>query len=844
MAGKFLIFDGNSILNRAFYGIRFLSTKDGFPTNAIYGFLSIISKHIDTLAPDYVACAFDLPGKTFRHQFYSEYKGTRKGMPDDLAKQLPYAKEFVKSLGITVLECQGYEADDVIGTAVARAEEENIKSYIVTGDRDSLQLITQDTYVVLSTKNGDIIYDEQRFYDEKSVTPTEYIDVKALMGDSSDNIPGVRGIGEKSAFALIAEAKSLDNLYSDLEKYCKSKSVFTKLTEDKESAYMSKYLATIVKDAPIPPSDEIFKSYSINTDEFLSLCEKFELRDMSKRFVKEGIKSTFSPSKDQPEFSSRKVPCGEIAKLPADVTYSVFLKAGGINICGPDNEVLICDDISKEDLRSFISKRKIVCHDLKSLLKDTDADENTVDCAFDTMIASYLLDPGKRDYSLALISKKYLSCDEMTPDCESFYIRELYSAMRDDIEKLNMNSLIYDIEIPLSKLLYRMEKTGFKIDPEGIRNYSKELEMMENRLVEDIHTQSGYIFNVNSPKQLGEILFEKMGLPNPKGGKNKTGYSTDAETLESIRFFHPIVDEILDYRQVSKLRSTYGENLANQADPFDRIHTNLSQTGTATGRLASSEPNLQNIPVREELGRNLRKFFIADRNKVLVDADYSQIELRILAAMAEDENMKNAFKDNIDIHTHVASQVFDIPVSMVTPELRRRAKAVNFGIVYGIGPFSLAKDLGITNKQAKEYIENYLYTYSGVDSFLKKTVEFAKKNGYTETLFGRRRYLPEIMSPKATLRAFGERMAKNSPIQGTAADVIKIAMLKVAEALKNEEIDARLIMQVHDELIVEAAEDCVDKAKEILKREMENAVTLSVPLIVECGVGKNWLDAK
>lgn len=840
---KFLILDGNSIINRAFYGIRPLSTKSGIPTNAIYGFLNIIKKHLDVIKPDYIACAFDVHHPTFRHEEYAEYKGTRKGMPDDLRAQMPYAKRAAAALGFKVIECPGFEADDVIGTSVTMADKTGeIQSYILTGDRDSLQLISDKTTVVLEKTKEDIYFDRQRFFEEYGISPEQFIDVKALMGDSSDNIPGVPGIGEKTALKLIKEAGNLETIYSDIEKYGQTKSVIAKLTDGKDSAFMSRRLATILREAPICcTADELFSHREISTADFSALCDELEFSGMARKFgVAETVHAdaqtkTEAKTADVDEISSLK-------ELHFDRPVAILTSEEGFAVYAGEGKVKLCKNVASDEVIGFIRSNEIICHDYKSLLRALHISGDGINCVYDTMLAAYLLNPGSSKYTLADTADKYIGIKPQSLAESVVALYELSKETEKQLTEYGMIDLMHDIEIPLSAVLAEMEEIGFKIDPDGIKHYSEELLLTENALMDAIWLQAGHQFNINSPKQLGEVLFDEIGLP--AGKKTKTGYSTDAETLESLRPYHTIIGDILMYRKIAKLRGTYGDPLIAQADENGRIHTKLNQTGTATGRLASSDPNLQNIPVRDELGRELRKYFITDDGYVLVDADYSQIELRILSALSGDKTMQNAFINGEDIHTSVAAQVFGVSEDEVTPDLRRRAKAVNFGIVYGIGEFSLAKDLGITRKMAKEYIENYLSTYSDVDRYLKDTIASAKQLGYTTTHFGRRRNIPELSSKNRNLQAFGERVAMNSPIQGTAADVIKIAMINVSRALKESGLDARLIMQVHDELIVEAKADCADRAAEILVREMENAVKVAVPLTADFGIGESWYDAK
>ena len=836
---KLLIVDGNSIVNRAFFGIRPLSTKDGLPTNAVFGFLSILKKHLDALDPDYRVCAFDVHQPTFRHMAYADYKGNRKGMPDELKAQMPYAKRAAEALGFLILECPGWEADDVIGT-VAKTDDDrgDVETYILTGDRDSLQLITDTTTVLLAKTKEDAVFTPALFRETYGVDPGRFVDVKALMGDSSDNIPGVAGIGEKTALKLIAEKGSLDALYGEGGFDGQTAGTVKKLEAGRESAYLSRDLAEIRKNAPIGDPEELWRTRPVDADAFLTLCGELEFSEMPRRF---GI----SPENRAAALPQAEPVIGEardLADIPGDKPVVLVWHGEDAAVSTEPGKVLLIRNPSPDSVVGFLRRVPVIVHDFKSLLRSLHIPGDGIRCAFDTMLAAYLLNPGKSRYLLPDLAAEYGLPVPDSVGSEAAAVRALAEVMGKALEDSGEEKLLREIEIPLSAVLAEMEETGFRIDPEGIRAYAAELGRQETALAESVWFKAGHEFNINSPKQLGEVLFDELGLP--AGRKTKTGWSTDAETLEYLRPYHSIIDDILTYRQVSKLRGTYGEPLAAQADENGRIHTRLNQTGTATGRLASSDPNLQNIPVRGELGRELRRFFIADEGYVLVDADYSQIELRVLAALAEDENMKRAFVEGEDIHTAVAAEVFHMDPDDVTPDLRRRAKAVNFGIVYGIGDFSLAKDLGITRRQAKQYIDNYLATYSGVSAYLDRTVEEAKKNGYTTTLFGRRRNIPELKSSNRNLRNFGERVAMNSPIQGTAADVIKIAMIRVNRALKESGLDARLIMQVHDELILEAREDCASEAGELLVREMEAAVTLSVPLTADCGMGKNWLEAK
>ncbi len=833
-----LVIDGNSILNRAFYGIRPLSTKDGLPTNAVYGFISIIKKHIDALDPSYIVCAFDLKAPTFRHKGYELYKANRHPMPDDLAAQLPWAKDVARAMGIKVVELEGYEADDVIGTVCRMGDEGGVHSYALTGDRDSLQLITKDTSVILVKTKEDIVYTPEKFKEDYGVTPREYIDVKALMGDSSDNIPGVRGIGEKTAFKLIADMHSLENLYENIDSAGLGKSAKEKIEAGRDDAFTSRWLATIVTDAPIGLTLDELETPGVDEAELKRLFLRLEFSALYKKF-------DFSSKKTEEKSAPVVTEVPEFTPGGADEIRSlketVFVSYSDGKVFVSDGERRIAAEAG-EDAISALAEKKVICHGSKNLYAALGTD--CLDCVFDTMLAAYLLNPGSSAYPIDKVAFSYAS---LAPDpadgaalCTA--VEKLYPAMAKELDATGMTALLHNIEIPLSKVLYGMEKVGMKVDGEGMKEYGVQLAAERDSYKESIYALAGREFNINSPKQLGEVLFDELGLPSRK--KTKNGYSTDAETLESLKLYSPIIEDILSYRKCAKLISTYTDVLPGMLDGEGRVHTTLNQTGTATGRLSSNDPNLQNIPVRGELGREIRRYFVAKDGYVLIDADYSQIELRVLAEISGDDNMRNAFISGTDIHTATASQVFGVPEFMVDSELRRRAKAVNFGIVYGIGAFSLSKDLGITKRQADEYIAGYLATYPKVDRYLKETVAHARENGYTVTMFGRRRPIPELSSPKKQLQAFGERVAMNSPVQGSAADIIKIAMINVVRALKEEGLDARLIMQVHDELIVEAGERDAARAAEILKREMEHTVETTVPMSVEISQGKTWYDAK
>lgn len=824
---KLLVIDGNSILNRAYYGIRPLSTKDGIPTNAIFGFINILNKNLDEVKPDFCAVAFDLHAPTFRHKMYDAYKAGRHATPDDLIEQFPYAKEIITALGFTVIEKEGYEADDILGTLAAEAPDD-VETFILTGDRDSLQLINDKTTVRLASNNDTQIMDRAAFVAKYGVQPETFVDVKALMGDSSDNIPGVPGIGEKTALKLIADFGSLDNLYEKYKDAGLSAGVVTKLENGKESAYLSRTLAKICTE--VPSIAEI--DTAIREIDKRRLTELFTKLELSKFLEKYDLSSDGKAS-------------GELSPLPESENLNFDAECLAVSYC--DGKLTICDGTKvvelsdKNEIENVLKNHKTVCCDCKEIYKQFSRDGiKTADFYFDIMLGAYILDPGKSAYTLDSLILQYLEATRAENITEAQYVFAIYSVMFEKIGESGEMRLMTEIEMPTAKVLSEMEICGFKIDVEGIKRYGEFLRDTENALAERIYYAAGEEFNINSPKQLGEILFDKLGLPS--GKKTKTGYSTNAETLERLRPYNEIIDDILDYRQVVKLRGTYVDGLLREADETGRIHSNFKQTGTATGRLSSAEPNLQNIPIKTELGREFRKYFVPENGDyLLIDADYSQIELRILAHISGDENMINAFLSGKDIHTSTAASVFGVPMDAVTPEMRKRAKAVNFGILYGMGEFRLSNDLHIPLKKAKEYIESYLASYPKIAEYLERVKTEAKRDGYVTTIMGRRRYIPELAAKNKNLQAFGERVAMNSPIQGSAADIIKIAMINVSKKLCG--LDARLILQVHDELLIEANRNIAEKAKEILINEMENAVKLKVPLDVDVGIGNTWFEA-
>ena len=842
---KLLVIDGNSILNRAFYGIRLLTNKDGLYTNAIYGMATIIERHISHISPDYCAVAFDLKAPTFRHKMYDGYKAQRKGMPEELAVQLPYAKDCMAKMGCRVLSLEGYEADDILGTLAARAASEGVQAYILTGDRDSLQLIGDTTHVLLAKTKETLDVGRDEFFADYGIRPEQFVDVKALMGDSSDNIPGVAGIGEKTALKLIAEFGSLDALYAGLEGAKLSPSVKQKLTDGKEMAYLSQTLARINCEVPLGITLEDCAYEGMKQSELYKLFVELDFLALIKKFGLEGA----AQSADEPAAVARteaaetlKGDIGKLADTLEGKKVALAIKDDGSVAIYDGEKRYICECIGC--LESFLEKTDVAMHDTKRMYKflsraGIDAPKEI----FDTMLAAYVIDSTQGDFSLQKLALSYLGATLDESYTEEMAVYDLRSVLEEKIDEINSRSLLCDIELPLARVLADMELRGFRIDIEGIKEYGEQLGRMAEDLKERIYAYAGEEFNIGSPKQLGEVLFEKMMLPAPK--KTKTGYSTDAETLQKLATTHPIIEEILDYRQVTKLKSTYADALAKAADSEDRVHSIFNQTGTATGRLSSSEPNLQNIPVRTELGRIFRKYFIPkNENYVLIDADYSQIELRILAHVANDEAMIEAFRSGEDIHTMTAARVFELEPSAVTPELRKRAKAVNFGILYGIGEFSLSEDLGISRAQAKKYIESYLAGFPSISAYLDGIKEQARRDGYVTTMFGRKRRIAELASSNKNLQHFGERVAMNSPIQGSAADIIKIAMVKVYNELEKSGIDARMILQVHDELLIESHRDCADRAYEILVECMEKSVELLVPLDVDAHIGKTWFDAK
>ena len=840
---KILVIDGNSIINRAFYGVRPLTTKSGKHTNAIFGMINIISRQLDAIKPDYAAVAFDLKIPTFRHKAYEHYKEGRHPTPEELLSQFADAKECLRLMGIHVMELPGYEADDIQGTVAKLAHEcdEPTESYVLSGDRDLLQLIDDKVTVLLATNQDTLRMKRDEFFEKYGIEPTEFVDMKALMGDSSDNIPGVAGVGEKTAATLIQNFKSLDGIYNNIEDKRISKGVREKLLRDKDNAYLSRMLATIEIHAPIGVTLEELKYEGMDK---AGLYAKFTELELNSFIAKFGLRQ----SAENSEKSCSAAESASFEGASADEVlgigkrFALSLKEGVLYLYDGEKCIKYADSIEK--VKNIFDNREIICFDAKAIWHELDKLGATPGCDtlfLDVSLYAYVLNPGSGAATVASLSSMFLgkAPDESSPCPEILY--ELEGVMRKKIREDRLEEVLDKLELPLVSILARMEKTGFKINKDGMLEYSEALGKLADELTESIYFRAGGEFNINSPKQLGEMLFVTLGLPYKKK-KTKTGYSTDAETLEELRPYSPIIDDILEYRQVTKLRGTYAAALPLVCDEESRIHTDFKQALTATGRLSSADPNLQNIPIRTKMGREMRRYFVAKEGYTLVDADYSQIELRLLAHISGDYTMTEAFKAGEDIHRKTAAAVFGVPEEAVNEEMRKRAKAVNFGIVYGISGFSLAKDIGTTTAEASKYIKNYLYNYPSIGEYLEKVVADATSNGYTATPMGRRRYIPELNAQNGMLRSFGKRVAMNAPIQGAAADVMKLAMINVDKALRESGLNARLVMQVHDEIIVEVKDDEAKRCAEIVKREMENAVSLSLPLTVEVTMGKNWLE--
>ncbi len=847
---KLLILDGNSIVNRAFYGIRRLDAPDGTPTNGVYGFLAILRKLIDEQKPNGVAVTFDLKAPTFRHLKYDGYKAQRKGMPEELAVQMPLLKQVLDAMGILRLELEGYEADDILGTAARICEQSGWDCRIVTGDKDSFQLISDKTHIChVKSRMGQTTtteYTPEVFAEEYGFAPKHIVDLKALMGDSSDNIPGVPGIGEKTAMALVQKYTEVSKIYEQLDTLDIKESVRKKLREGEDSARMSYELAAICTSAPIEfkPEDALW-----DNDYKPELYGVLKRLGFNKFIEKWGISEDSASEK---ESCLERLPIVENASFESICAavsgaelVAVEVKDGfdSIELCDgkavyPVHWSALGDDYSKLLKLVFSDETRKIAHGVKDLMMQLAEEKLPLDgFAYDTSIACYLLDATANDYSPARMTMRY--CGAELNGTEAIYA--LKAATEKKLAELDMTELFYDIEMPLCRVLADMQQAGFMIDKAALMSFGESLTDDIERLRRQICELAGGEFNINSPKQLGEVLFERLMLP--AGKKTKTGWSTNADVLEKLRGKHPIIEMILDYRMLTKLKSTYADGLLKLIDSDGRIRTNFQMTVTATGRLSSTDPNLQNIPIRKELGSHIREMFIASKGSVLVDADYSQIELRLLAHISGDEHMRAAFQAGEDIHAVTASQVFNTPLNEVTPLQRSRAKAVNFGIVYGISSWSLAQDIGVFPNEAKAYMDAYLAKYDGVREYMKRIVEQAKADGYVKTLYNRRRELPELRSSNFNMRSFGERVALNMPIQGTAADIIKIAMVNVFDRLRSEGLRSRLILQVHDELICECPEDEAERVKDILREEMSGAVRLSIPLTVDAKTGHSWAEA-
>ena len=838
-----LAVDGNSILNRAFYGIKVLTTKDGFYTNAVTGFMNTLLREIGEVKPDAVAVAFDLKAPTFRHEKCAFYKANRHGMPEELAMQLPKVKELLTDLGIPILEISGYEADDILGSVSKLVSDNSGKCVILSGDRDTLQLVGDSVTVRLVTTRETTPYTPEKFIETYGFEPVHLIDLKALMGDSSDNIPGVPGIGEKTAMGLLAQYPSIEEIYENIDTITATPSVKRKLTEGKESAETSKWLATIVRNAPVPQDISDYSRKATDLPAAASLLNQLEMFKMIEKLGLGDIEIKQEAEIVSDDYAEKELTSSELNAIAIEKTAFILsdsdltIKNGG-NIYVTDDESLI--------LKYFGSDGEKITFEAKSAYKYCfERGDELHSLSFSADLAGYLLNSQSSDYSVQNLCASYsvpYSGDEKYGDILS--LERLTGVLLTELEKTGMTELYYDIELPLCEVLASMEVLGVRVDEDGIKSFGEELSGQIDELESTIYMLAGHEFNISSPKQLGVVLFEELGLPSGKKKSATKSYSTSADVLEGLVNYHPIINLILEYRTLTKLKSTYVDGLLAVVCPDGRVRSEFKQTETKTGRISSANPNIQNIPVRKEIGRNMRRFFISKDGYTLLDADYSQIELRVLASMCGDENMIDTFLSGVDIHTRTASQVFGIPEDMVDGDMRRAAKAVNFGIIYGIGAYSLSQDIGVSVAEAKRYIESYLDNFSEVDRFMNETVEFARDNGYAVTMFNRRRYIPELKNANKNVQAFGKRAAMNAPIQGTAADIIKIAMVKVYRRLKSENLDARLILQVHDELIVEASEDCKERAAEILREEMENAVKLAVPLTADVHEGKSWYETK
>ena len=839
---KLMILDGNSVINRAFFGVKPLTTREGLYTHAVYGFLNILERMEKEEQPDAVCVAFDLHGPTFRHLRYDGYKATRHGMPEELAQQMPVMKDVLRAMNIPIYECQGWEADDIIGTVGRICSNNDWECVVVTGDRDSLQLIDENVHIKLViSKPGQTtatLYTEEKFREDYGFAPKKLIDLKALMGDSSDNIPGVAGVGPKTATELLMKFGSLDGVYANLEDASVKPKLREKLESGRESAYLSYELATIVPEAPIDfePKDALIMPY--NRPELYRLFQKLEFVRLIDKYGLRGAEVEMP----KPEKKIENLPKADT--LPENLSLcALYLAPDGSMGIAWDKGVCTLTPMEVQMGLSLPEKR--IGHDCKSAmhaLAELGVERGTF--LFDTALAAYDLNPSQSDYPLSKLATNFLgvTVDDGDAAACAEAIWHLRPVLEAELEKQGMVKLYHEIELPLCDVLYRMEREGIAIDEAQLSQFGQMLSHRIDACEKLIYGYAEEPFNINSTKQLGELLFEKLALPPVK--KTKTGYSTNADVLEKLKGKHPIIPAIMDYRMLTKLKSTYAEGLTQAIGADGRIHTTFQNLVTATGRLSSTEPNLQNIPVRTDMGAEIRKMFVPKPGFVLVDADYSQIELRVLAHIADDEVMRNAFVSGSDIHAVTASQVFNVPVTEVTSLQRRHAKAVNFGIVYGISEFSLAEDIGVSRYEAKAYIDNYLANYQGVRDYMKQVVIDARESGFTQTLYGRRRYIPELKSSNFNIRSGAERIALNTPIQGTAADLIKLAMIRVDKSLRERFSEAKLLLQVHDELIVECPEAIAADVAGIVSREMEGIAALTVPLTAEAKWGESWYDAK
>lgn len=871
MSSKIVLIDGHSILNRAFYGLPDLTNAEGLHTNAIYGFLTIMFKLLEEEKPEYLTVAFDVHAPTFRHKMYAEYKGTRKPMADELRQQVPVIKEVLHAMGVKTIECAGLEADDLIGTLSNRCENEGMEVTVISGDRDLLQLATEHVKIrIPKTKQGKTEIEDYYAKDVEEryqVTPKEFIDLKALMGDTADNIPGVPSIGEKTATKIITQYHSIEEAHEHVDEL-KPPRASKALSEHWDLAVLSKELATINVKADFPYELSEAKLGNLYTEEAYIFFQKLEFKNLLSRFdvsapankVEDGFKIITSKSEAEKVFVQAEEASTIGAVIFKDLENVLPLFAdqaglGGIGLCFSKEESY-CIKVEKDITGEWLLKKladvaekaeTYAMFHLKESMEQVTI-RNQANC-FDVSVAAYLLNPLKNNYTWEDVAREHLGLmidekidQDMKACYESYVNYASVEVLRQKLRDTKMDTLFWDIEMPLVFTLFDMEQNGIRVEADALKQYGDQLAGKIAELEKEIYEEAGETFNINSPKQLGVVLFENMKLPG--GRKTKTGYSTAADVLEKLAPEHPVVAKILEYRQYTKLKSTYADGLANYIQDDGRIHGKFNQTITATGRISSTEPNLQNIPVRMELGRLIRKVFIPEEGYRFVDADYSQIELRVLAHCSGDEHLIQAYKEQSDIHRITASQVFHIPFDEVTPQQRRNAKAVNFGIVYGISSFGLSQDLSITRKEAAKYIDDYFATYPGIKTFLDHAVTHAKEEGYVVTLFGRRRPVPELSSSNFMQRSFGERVAMNSPIQGAAADIIKIAMIRVNQRLKDQKMKSRLVLQVHDELLIEAYEPELDEVQNILKEEMEHAAELKVPLEIDMHTGDNWYEAK